>query len=306
VNPFRFGILTKGAATRKAWLELLCQVEDAGISTLLVPAHSTPQFSPAVALADAAARTSLRVGTLVQNNDMQHPALLAREAATLAMLSEGRFELGVGAGWMERDYQQLGTTLESGGKRVSRLAEAIEVMRRCWSGAEFTFHGRHYHIDSFKGLAAPSIPLLVGAGGDRMLQLAADSANIVSLSRSMLAGSAPREVATDASLESTVRKAEAVRARLGARAAEVELNILVVRAAIGAGARAQLDDYATATGVSRQMARETPENLLAASPDEAAELVQERRARTGISYYVFRDQDLDQARTLVQKLTGTA
>jgi probable F420-dependent oxidoreductase len=280
-------------------------VEDAGFDTLLVPVHSTPQFSPAVALADVAARTSLRIGTLVQNNDMQHPVLLAREAATLAVLSDGRFELGVGAGWMARDYGQLGISLEPGGVRVSRLAEAIEVMRRCWSGEEFSFHGGHYRIESVKGLAAPSISLLVGAGGDRMLRLAADIADIVSLSRSMSAGSTPWEIATDASLESTERKATAVQARLGARAAEVELNILVVRAAVGIDGRPKLDDYVKTTGVSLQTARETPENLFASAPDEAVDVMQERRARTGISYYVFRDQNLDQARTLVGRLAGT-
>jgi probable F420-dependent oxidoreductase len=305
VNAYRFGILTKGAPSPKAWRDLLRRVEDAGFSTLLIPAHSTPQFEPAVALADAAARTSLRIGTLVHNNDMQHPALLAREAATLAMLSEGRFELGVGAGWMERDYQQLGIALEPGGQRVARLAEAIDVMRRCWSGEEFSFHGGHYRLESFKGVAAPSIRLLVGAGGGRMLRLAAGSADIVSLSRDMSAGSSPRRIALDASLESTERKAGAVRARLGARAEQVELNILVVRAAIGVDSRAKLDDYVTATGVTERTALQTPENLLASSLDEAVDLIQQRRSRTGISYYAFRDQDLEQVRALVQRLAGT-
>jgi hypothetical protein len=138
-----------------------------------------------------------------------------------------------------------------------------------------------------------------------MLRLAADCADIVSMSRSMSAGSTPREIAMDASLESTERKAKAVLARLGARAAEVELNILVVRTAIGVDARAKLDDYMTTTGVDPQTARTTPENLLAYSPDEAVDLIQERRERTGISYYVFRDQDLDQARMLVERLAGT-
>jgi probable F420-dependent oxidoreductase len=305
VTPYRFGILTKGPASVKAWRELVRQVDDSGFSTLLVPMHSTPQFTPAAALADAAARTSLRIGTLVHNNDLQHPALLAREAATLALLSESRFELGVGAGWMERDYQQLGLVLDPGAERVCRLAEAIEIMRRSWLGQEFDFHGEHYNIESLKGLAAPSIPLLIGAGGDRMLRLAAQTASIISLSRRLSAGAAPNDVAADASLKSTERKAAAVRALLGPRAAEVELNILVVRAAMGIDARFKLDDYVAMTGVSPQTARETPENLLASSVDEAVHTLQERRARTGISYYVFRDQDLHPARMLVERLAGT-
>ncbi|MFF4501643.1 TIGR03621 family F420-dependent LLM class oxidoreductase [Streptomyces sp. NPDC001401] len=305
MNPFRFGVLTKGARSRKAWLELLAKVEDAGISSLHMPTHTTPQFSPAVALADAAARTTLRIGTLVQNNDLQHPALLAREATTLALLSDGRFELGIGAGWMERDYQQLGLPLDPGGERVSRLTEAIDVLRRCWSGEETSFQGEHYTIHSLQGLRGPSVPLLIGAGGDRMLRLAAEAADIVSFSRSMSAGSTAHEIALDASMESTERKARILRDHLGARAAEVELNILVILAGVGADAQAKVDHYVSQTGVSPQMARETPENLLASSTDELVDLLQERRARTGISYYVLREPDLDQARAVVEKLTGT-
>jgi probable F420-dependent oxidoreductase len=304
-RPFRFGILTKGAPTRNAWLDLLARVQDAGFSSLLVPMHSTPQFSPFVALADAAARTSLRIGTLVQNNDLQHPALLARDAMTLALLSDGRFELGIGAGWMERDYRQLGLPLDPGRDRVARLAEAIEIIRRCWSGEEVSFRGVHYNLDTFRGLRGPSVPLLVGAGGERMLRLAAESADIVSFSRDMSAGSTPHEIAVDASMESIESKARTLWAHLKARAAEVELNILVTRTGIGAEAAGRLDRYVSATGVSLQTARETPEHLLASSPEELADLVHERRARTGISYYVLRAPDLNQVRRLVECLAGT-
>jgi len=303
-RPFRFGILTKGAPTRKGWLELLDRVEDAGFSILHVPLHSSPQFSPLVALTDAAARTSLRLGTLVQNNDLQHPALLARDATTLALLSEGRFELGIGAGWMERDYRQLGIPLDPGRDRVARLAETIEILRRSWSGEEFTLHGAHYSLDTFQGLRGPSVPLLVGAGGDRMLQLAAGAADIVSFCRSMSAGSTPQEIAADASLESTEGKVRTLRTYLGARAAQVELNILVVRAGIGAQAEAQLQKYVSDTGVSDRTARQTPEHLLASGLEELVDLIEERRARAGISYYVFREKDLDQTRPLVVRLAG--
>lgn len=301
-RPFRFGILTKGAPTRAAWRELLTRVEDIGVRSLLVPLHSTPQFSPVAALADAAARTSLRLGTLVHNNDLQHPALLARDATTLALLSEGRFELGIGAGWMERDYRQLGLPLDAGRERVARLAEAITILRRSWSGEEFSFHGAHYRLDAFQGLRGPSVPLLVGAGGPRMLRLAADTADIVSFSRDFSAGSAPHDVAVDASLESVEAKALALRTDLGARAADVELNILVVRLGLGADANEQLGRYAASTGVSDRTARETPEHLLGSDPEDLVDLLQERRARTGINYYVFNESALDSARPVVERL----
>jgi probable F420-dependent oxidoreductase len=304
MRPFRFGILTKGAPTAKAWHDLLGRVQDAGFSSLLIPVHSTPQFSPAAALADAAARTQLRIGTLVANNDLQHPALLARDAATLALLSDGRFELGIGVGWMERDYQQLGLPLDPGPERVARLAESIEILRRLWGGHEVSYDGDHYQVAGCTGTAVPPVPLLVGAGGRRMLALAAATADIVSLSRDMSAGSTSPEIALDAALESVERKAGLVRALAGEPGPE--LNILCVRTAVGPDARVHLDKYVATTGVSLQTARETPEHLLAASPQELSDLLQERRARTGINYYVIRDADLHQARVIVERLSGVS
>jgi probable F420-dependent oxidoreductase len=304
-RPFRFGVLTKGTPTRPAWHNLLRRVEDAGFTALHIPQHTSPQFAPFAALADAAARTALTVTTLVHNNDLQHPALLARDATTLALLSDGRFELGIGAGWMERDYRQLGLPMDSGPQRVDRLAEAIEILRRSWAAEPYSYHGKHYGVDELQGLAGPRVPLLVGAGGDRMLRLAARSADIVSFSRNMSAGSTAQEIANDASLESTQRKARTLRDHLGDRAADVELHILVVRAATGAAASRELDNYVAATGVSHVTARQTPELLLGRDPQELADVLQERRASTGISYYVFRDAHLDFLPPVINRLAGT-
>lgn len=304
-RPFRFGILTKGAPTRQAWLELLARTEGAGFDALHVPLHSTPQFSPFVALTDAAARTRLRLATLVHNNDLQHPALLGRDATTLALLSDGRFELGIGAGWMERDYRQLGIPMDPGRERVGRLAEALEILRRSWTGETFSFQGKHFRLEGFQGLMGPRVPLLVGAGGDRMLRLAAKSADIVSFSRDMSAGSTLREIAADASLESTESKSRRLQTYLGARSAETEFHILVVQAGVGAQAEAQLHDYMSATGVSYRIAQQTPEHLLGSDVEELVDLLEERRRRTGITYYVFRDAHLDHVRPLVERLAGT-
>jgi probable F420-dependent oxidoreductase len=304
-RPFRFGVLTKGAPAREGWLDLLDRVQDGGFGGLHIPLHSTPQFAPFVALADAAARTSLNVTTLVHNNDLQHPALLARDAMTLGLLSQGRFELGIGAGWLERDYRQLGLPMDSGRQRVDRLTEAIEILRGSWSGEPFSFHGKYYDVDELQGMTGPRVPLLVGAGGDRMLRLAARVAEIVSFSRSMSAGSTARQVAQDASLESTERKAATLHAHLGSRAADVELHVLVVRAGTGSAASRQIDEYTAATGMSATAARQTPEHLLGRDTRELADLLEERRARTGINYYVFRDAHLGLVRPVVEQLTGT-
>jgi hypothetical protein len=137
-----------------------------------------------------------------------------------------------------------------------------------------------------------------------MLRLAARTADIVSFSRSMSAGSTPRQIATDASLESTERKSRTLRGHLGPRSAEVELHILVIRAGVGSEAQSQLDAYTSTTGVSEPTARQTPEHLLGSDLDELVDLIEERRARTGITYYVFRDAHLDQVRPLVERLAG--
>ncbi|GLK99216.1 TIGR03621 family F420-dependent LLM class oxidoreductase [Dactylosporangium matsuzakiense] len=304
-RPFRFGVLTKGAPSRAAWHELLGRIEGSGYSALHMPLHTTPQYAPFVALADAAARTALTLTTLVHNNDLQHPALLARDASTLALLSDGRFELGIGAGWKDGDYHQLGLPMDPGRLRVERLGEAIDVVRRTWSAEPYTFKGKHYTVQDLQGLPGPRVPLLVGAGGERMLRLAARTADIVSFTRSMSAGSTAREIAEDVSLESTERKAAVVREHLGARAADVELHVLVVRAGVGDDARRQLDEYAAASEVSAATARQTPEHLLGRDRQELEDLLLERRARTGISYYVFRDVHLDLVRPVIEHLAGT-
>lgn len=302
VRPFRFAMFTKGAPTRAAWVELLDRVVGAGFDTLHFSLHTTPQFAPFVALADAAARTPLTIGTLVHNNDLEHPALLARDAMTLAVLSEGRFELGLGAGWKDQDYQQLGMPMEPGSVRASRLAEAIEIVRGSWTGDPFSFHGKHYTVQNLQGMPGPRVPLLLGVGGDWMLRLAARTADIVGLTRAFWNGSVARDIAEDPSLE---HKAARLRGYLGDRAAEVELHHTAVRVGTGAEASRQLDEYVAANGVSEKTARKTAENLLGRDTQELVDMLQERRSRTGISYYTFQAQHLETMRPVVERLAGT-
>jgi probable F420-dependent oxidoreductase len=128
----------------------------------------------------AQATTTLRVGTLVIDNDYRHPALLAKEAATLDVLSDGRFELGLGAGWARDEYAQIGLSFDQPGARISRLVEGIQVLKGLWGQEPFSFDGQHYQIsglDSFpKPIQKPHPPLVIGAGGKRMLELAAREA----------------------------------------------------------------------------------------------------------------------------------
>src|SRR5206468_12458744 len=147
---FRFAVICSGTTTPdvQSFTELARRVEGAGYSTLYVPDHFVEHpLAPTVALAHAAAvTTELRVGPLVLGNDYKHPVVLAREMATLDMLSNGRLELGIGAGWMTADYAKAGMPLDRPGVRIARLTESITVLKGLFAEGPFTFEGEHYRV----------------------------------------------------------------------------------------------------------------------------------------------------------------
>src|SRR5215470_8565519 len=144
-HPFRFGVTLLGAASRQEWVEKCHQVEDLGYSVLQVPDHLGNQFSPFLALLAAAeASRTLRLGTLVLDINYRHLALLAKEVATLDLLSDGRFELGLGAGWIARESQMTGIPFDPAGQRVSRLEEAVQILKALFSDGPLTFAGHSY------------------------------------------------------------------------------------------------------------------------------------------------------------------
>src|SRR5271165_7356386 len=147
-RKFRFAAqLSKGPdGSGASWAQQARRAEDLGYSTLLMPDHFGDQLAPVPALAAAAAATStLRLGALVFGNDYRHPVVLAKEAATLDVLSEGRFELSLGAGWMRTDYEQAGITYDHPAVRVARFEEAVKVVNGLLrTDGPFSFHGTHY------------------------------------------------------------------------------------------------------------------------------------------------------------------
>jgi probable F420-dependent oxidoreductase len=188
-RPLRFSIQVPQAPDMAAWKDIARRAEDAGFYSLSIPDHlgpSLPQLAPLVALAAAAAVTSrLRLVTTVLDNDFRHPVMLAKEVATLDLLSEGRFDLGMGAGWLEEDYTKTGVApWEAPEVRVSRLIESIAVLRRLFSGETVTFDGRFYHLRDYLSYPKPvqdPIPLMIGGRGKRMLKMAAREAQIISI-----------------------------------------------------------------------------------------------------------------------------
>src|SRR5438105_3752089 len=183
-RPFRFGLSLMPERSGAGIAEQARWAEDHGFSTLLVADHLVPgALDPFPSLAAAAAATRhLRVGTFVVNNDLRHPVLLAREAATLDLLSDGRFELGLGAGHMESEYLEAGIPFERGRVRVERLAESVEILKTLLAGEECTFEGRHYHVRGHRVPAPaqrPRPPFLIGGNGPRLLELAGREADAV-------------------------------------------------------------------------------------------------------------------------------
>src|SRR6266550_2451379 len=190
-RPFRFGVICEHMQSAEEWVTKARQAEEYGYSTLLIRDHFIrepfgDQLAPLIALMAAANATkTLRVGSLVMDNDYRHPVMLAKEAATLDLLSGGRFELGIGAGWLRSEYEQAGMVFEPAGVRVSRLEEAIQVLKALFADQPITFAGDHYTITNLSGFPKPTQrphpPILVGAGSKRMLALAAREADIVGI-----------------------------------------------------------------------------------------------------------------------------
>jgi len=183
-KPIRFGIVSAGAPSREEWVALARRAEELGYSSLLMPDRAMTPLAPWSALATASAvTTTLRVGSHVFANDFRHPAIVAREAATLDLLSNGRFELGLGAGVSQSDYDQLGLPFDSPGARVSRVAEALQIIKQFFTQEVVNFSGKYYTVTNLpavpKPVQRPHPPIFIGSTGRRMLTLAAREADSV-------------------------------------------------------------------------------------------------------------------------------
>src|SRR5215471_3962257 len=223
-QPFRFGIATGSAHSRAEWVSKARRAEELGYQTLVLADHLSTGLAPLSALAIAAeATTRLRIGSLVFNNDFRHPALLAREAATLDLLSNGRFEFGLGAGYLPEDYTQLGLAFDAPGTRISRLEEAVQLIVRLWTEESVTFAGTSHTLTEMQGkpkpLQRPYPPLYIGGTARRMLSLAARYADIVGIGFA-----AWGEQAGSVTLEAIAQKVAWVREAAGPRFEQLELS----------------------------------------------------------------------------------
>lgn len=309
MHPFRFGIQCRGPADRDGWPALARKAEDLGWSTLTVADHLDGGLAPVPALVVAAqATTSLRVGTMVLANDYRHPVVVAKEAATLDILTGGRFDLGIGTGWMTSEYVATGIPLDSPGVRVDRLTEAVAVLKGLWADGPHHAVGEHYSIHALDGRPEPLTkggpPVLIGGGGRRVLELAGRAADVVGINVNLKAGVIDERAFPDGTPSATDRKIGWVRAAAGERADALELHVRVHLAMVTDDRDAVIDELAPAFGLTPQDARSTPHALVGSVAEICDQLV-ERRERWGISYIGLSADQLDDFAPVISRLAGS-
>ena len=226
MRPFRFLADAREIVPGPQLADRARRAEDLGYHALVIPDHLMGQLSPIVAMtAIAAATTTLRVGAFVLNNDLRHPVVLAQDLAAVDVLSGGRVDVAIGAGWNRPEYEAIGLPFDPTPVRQARLAEAVTVLKKCLSGQQFSFVGEHYRITDYTGEASwqrPHPPVLIGGGGRRTLRLAAREADIVSLAPRVTPGGLDARSLT---LEATREKIAWIADAAGDRFADLELNV---------------------------------------------------------------------------------
>jgi probable F420-dependent oxidoreductase len=308
MKPFRFAVQTSQAPDAAAWRDRARQIEALGYSTLYVPDHFTDQWGPIVALTVAAeATTTLNVGALVFDNDYRHPVVLAKEVATLALMSGGRVEFGLGAGWMRTDYEQSGIPYDEPPVRIDRLEEALQVYGQLWEG-KASYAGDHYKVTGATAGPAPLATgrpkLVIGGGGKRVLSLAARHADIVGVNPSLRSGAVDAATAQSAVAELYEQRIGWIRDAAGDRFDDLELQVLTFIVAVGGDRDEVAKAIAPGFGVSEEQARDVPIALVG-SVEEICDQLVERREKLGLSYWVVHDPEMEAFAAVVDRLAGT-
>ena len=308
-RPFRFGVVAESAPSREQWVTLVTKAEDLGYETFLLADHYVNEFPPIAALMAAADATgSLRVGSFVFDNDFRHPALLAKEIATLDLLSGGRFELGIGAGWHRPEYDQVGLPFESAGIRISRLEEALPIMKQFFTRDMVNFAGKHYKVNDLqafpKPVQRPYPPIFIGGGGKRLLSIAGREADIVGIHFKVNDdGTVDTRERSEAGI---AQKVEWVRQAAGERFATLELNMLIGTVIITEDRQQGAEQYIRERGRPGQTAEQLLANpyMLIGTIEQVTEHLQRLREVFGISYFVMESEVMEVFGPVVGRLAG--
>ena len=307
-RPFRFGVQEHHLGTAAEWRDRARAYESMGYEALYLPDHFDRQPGPIAALAAAAGATArLRIGSLVFDNDYRHPVVLAKEAATIDVLSDGRLDFGIGAGWLVKDYERSGLTFDSPGTRIDRLGEAIQVIKGLFAGGKFSFTGKHYTITELEGwpepVQKPHPPFLLGGGGKKMLSLAGREADIVHLNFNLQEGRTNPRLIRTGMAEATDEKVSWIKDAAGSRFAAIQLGLTIFRASV-------TDDRDTVASAFAPMVEMKPRDILemphflVGTVDQIVEDLEARRERFGVSHIVFPDDAADDLMPVVERLAG--
>lgn len=302
-RPFRFAVQLRGASSRTEWIDRACRAEALGYDVVCVPDHVGTQLSPFAALVAVASATErIRVGTFVLDNDFRHPVLAAHEAATVHLLSEGRLELGLGAGWLRRDYEGLGIEFAPPRTRVERLEEAVEIVERYFAGDVFSFTGKHYTVTDVEALRLPdslSPPrLVIGGGGRRILALAGARADVASVFLRV-----KREGSTFEQPSTAEYLAKIAHLRSSAGSRDVEVNVLLQGFEITDDRDSAVERWAVEFETTPDEFLSLPFGLVG-TLDEIVDDVQRRREQYGISYVTVFGEHLETFAPVVERLAG--
>jgi len=308
-RAFRFAVQEHGATDAADWRERARRAEALGYSTLYLPDHFTDQPGPIAALmAAAGATTKLRIGSLVFDNDYRHPVVLAKEAATLDVLSEGRLDFGLGAGWLRSDYDRSGIAYDTAGTRIERMEEGLKIVKGLWSGKSFSFEGKHYSVKDLEGtpvpLQKPHPPILLGGGGRKMLTIAGREADIMNVNYDLREGRINSELVRTGMAAATDEKLQWIRDAAGDRFDAIELSVTIFLATITDDRDSMAAGVAAGLGLEPSDILDMP-HFLIGTVDQIVEDIRRRRERYGISYVIVPGEVGESFGPVVERLAGT-
>ena len=321
IRPFRFGLQAFDADSSASWRDTVHKAEDLGYCTLFATdhyfgpgpiadstGHRPVDLAPISSLAVAAAMTStLRVGSRVFAADYHHPVVLAKELATLDLLSDGRLEVGIGAGWIAAEYEGMGLSMDRPGIRIARLAETVGALRAQWGGEPLDIHGDYVNISGFSARPIPAQPggppIMIGGGAPKILGLAGRIADVVSINFDNSTGKLGAASVASSTAEKTHEKLGWIKAGAGDRYDSIELEI-------GAYFIVVTDQPADATaamaarfGVEPEIFASVPHAFIG-TVDAICEQLIQRREEFGFNYVTVAQRNVDDWAPVVAKLAG--
>jgi probable F420-dependent oxidoreductase len=308
-KPFKFGAKATWASSGAEWAGLAKQAEDLGYVSFQIDDHFNKAFAPVPAIMAAACATNtVKVGPHVAGVDFRNVVSFAKEAATIDLLSDGRFIMGIGAGWNKADYANAGIEQDDAMTRIERLSEAVDVIKGLWGPDKFSFSGKYFNVAEHEAQPKPvgQIPILIGGGGPKILSLAAQKADIVGVNPKIVGRSInPRSMAT-AAAEACDEKVAWINeaAAAAGRADDIELQLQIFVTVVTDDKMGTVEKFAPAFGLPPEVVANAPFFQIG-SISEIKDNIVAMRERWGISYIVCQNDGTKALAPIVSELAGT-